>query len=90
MSGETRLRSATERIKLRRAFGERLRELRLAEGFSPSQLDRECRLVPGTIADAEHGRGGEPGLLLILAVCHALDVGADALLGVLPAPREHH
>ncbi len=83
---EGRLLAATELMMLRRAFGVRLRELRHATRVSPSRLAQKCRVAPGTIKDAELGRGGEPGLALILAVCHALNITTDELLEALPVP----
>jgi transcriptional regulator with XRE-family HTH domain len=86
MGGEGRLLAATELMILRRAFGVRLRELRHATRVSPSRLAQKCRVAPRTIKDAESGRGGEPGLALILVICQALNIPTDELLDALPVP----
>jgi transcriptional regulator with XRE-family HTH domain len=88
VSDELRLRTATERMALARAFGVRLRELRLAAGMPPSRLARKCRLSPATVKSAEHGHG-QLTLWLILVLCDGLGVTPDELIGSLPVPREH-
>jgi transcriptional regulator with XRE-family HTH domain len=86
-AGESRLRTASERIALSRAFGARVRELRLAAGLTRAQFARRCRLPTSTISQAELGRG-EPRLVLILILCDGLRVSPDALMGALPVPQE--
>jgi transcriptional regulator with XRE-family HTH domain len=87
VTSESRLRVASERVALMRAFGEKLRELRVARGLSPRELAGRCRISPSTISKTELGRG-EPRLSLILILCDGLDVSPDALMGDLPASRE--
>jgi DNA-binding XRE family transcriptional regulator len=87
LAGESRLRAASERIAPTRAFGARLRELRLAAGLTPAQLADSCRVSPSTISKAELGRG-EPRLMLILVLCDGLRVSPDALIGALPVPQQ--
>jgi hypothetical protein len=40
-----------------------------------------------TISKLELGRGGEPGLTMILIVCDGLAISTDMLLGELPPPQ---
>jgi len=75
-------------MMLTRLFGERMRELRLAAGLSPSRLASRCGVSAETIRKAELGHLAEPGLVLILSVCNGLRVKPDSLLGELPAPKE--
>jgi transcriptional regulator with XRE-family HTH domain len=84
---ESRLRAASERMLLMRAFGERLRQLRLAAGLTRSQLARKCRISQSTLSRAELGRS-EPSLSQILILGDALQVTPDALIGGLPVPQE--
>jgi transcriptional regulator with XRE-family HTH domain len=78
---------ASERIELKRAFGRRLRDLRVAAGLSPDEFASKCRMSPSTISKTELGRS-EPRLALILILCNGLDVSPDALIGDLPAPKK--
>ena len=82
LNGERQLRAATERMMLARAFGERLRELRLAAGVPPSRLARRCRLSPATVKSAERGHG-QVNLWLIIALCDGLGVTPNELIGSL-------
>jgi transcriptional regulator with XRE-family HTH domain len=85
---EDRLRAATERLELTRAFGEQVRGHRKAANLSVKGLAKRCHVPPTTISDLELGRGGEPRLSLILSLCAGLAIGHDTLLGDLPAPKE--
>lgn len=87
MSDKARLAAATDRMILRRAFGAGLRELRRTARVMPWRLHQKCRVALGTIKEAELGRGGEPGLTLILAICNAVNVTTDDLRGALPSTR---
>ncbi len=84
---DRRLRVASERMMLRRAFGQTLRQLRLAAGLTPGRLARKCRVSPATISKAESGIT-EPRLSLILILCDGLGITPDTLIGELPIPQE--
>lgn len=87
MSGERRLRAATERLAITRAFAKNLTRLRTQAGLTPTQLAERCHLPPAIINNTETGRT-EPRLLPILTPCHALDITPNQLIGQLPAPHE--
>lgn len=82
-----RLQAAAERMDLMQAFGERLRELRLARKVTPKRLASRCRVAPEAIRSVEEGRR-EPALSLILILCDGLEVSPDELIGGLPVPQE--
>ncbi len=84
---DTRLRAASERMMLMRAFGQTLRQRRLAAGLTPSRLAQKCRVSPATISKAESGIT-EPRLSLILILCDGLGITPDGLIGELPIPLE--
>jgi transcriptional regulator with XRE-family HTH domain len=75
-------------LALIRAFGEHLRARRQAAGLSTGALAERCRVSVSTISKLELGRGGEPGLTMILIVCDGLAISTDMLLGELPTPQE--
>ncbi len=91
VGGGSRVGAASERMMLMRAFGEKLRQLRLEAGLTPGRLARRCRVVRDTLSKAEGGRI-EPSrgliLILILILCDRLGVCPDTLLGGLPVPQE--
>jgi transcriptional regulator with XRE-family HTH domain len=87
-TSEQRLRASTERLALIRAFGEQLRARRQAADLSTGALAERCRVSVSTISKLELGRGGEPGLTMILIVCDGLAISTDMLLGELPTPQE--
>lgn len=74
-------------MMLMRAFGEKLRQLRLDEGLTPGRLAHKCRVSPATISGVENGRR-EPSLSLILILCDGLELTANELIGDLPIPQE--
>jgi ribosome-binding protein aMBF1 (putative translation factor) len=84
---DRRLRAASERMMLMRAFGQTLRQRRLAAGLTPSRLAQKCRVSPTTISKAESGIS-EPHLSLILILCDGLGITPDTLIGDLPIPQE--
>jgi transcriptional regulator with XRE-family HTH domain len=86
-ASDRRLRAASERMMLMRAFGQRMRRLRLDAGLTPGRLARKCRVSPATINKAESGLS-EPRLSLILILCNGLGVTPDTLIGELPTPQE--
>ena len=81
------MRAASERMMLTRAFGEKLRHLRVAAGLSRAQLASKCRISPSTVSKTELGHS-EPRLSLILILCDGLDLRPERLLGELPIPQE--
>ncbi len=87
VTAESRLRAASERMTLMRAFGQRLRELRLAAGLTRRQLARKGCISQSTISKAELGRS-EPSLSLILILGAALSITPGTLIGGLPAPQQ--
>jgi transcriptional regulator with XRE-family HTH domain len=70
-----------------RAFGEKLRQLRLAKGLPPGRLSRKCRVLPDTIRKIGEGRS-EASLSMILILCDGLGVSPEALIGGLPVLQE--
>jgi transcriptional regulator with XRE-family HTH domain len=68
-----------------RAFGERVRRLRITAALSEDELARRCGLV--TISKIETGRR-EPRLSQILMLCDGLGVPPDTLMRDLPEPQE--
>jgi transcriptional regulator with XRE-family HTH domain len=74
-------------MMLMRAFGEKLRHLRVAAGLSRAQLAGKCRISPSTVSKTELGHS-EPRLSLILILCDGLDLSPNALIGELPVPQE--
>jgi transcriptional regulator with XRE-family HTH domain len=84
---DRRLAAATERMKLIRDFGERVRELRERQGLSHEQLAQRCRLDPSVLSAMELGHG-DPGLLTSLIVAQGLGMTASELLRETEAPRE--
>ena len=84
---DRRLRAASERMMLMRAFGQRMRKVRLDAGLTPGRLARKCRVSPATISKVESGVS-EPRLSLILILCDGLAVTPDTLIGELPTPQE--
>jgi DNA-binding XRE family transcriptional regulator len=86
-AGEARLRSASERMMLTRAFGEKLQHRRVAAGLSRAQLASRCRISPSTVSKIELGQS-EPRLSLILILCDGLDLTPGTLIGELPIPQE--
>ncbi len=74
-------------MMMMRAFGERLRDLRLTAGLNRWQLARRCRISSSKIRKTELGRS-EPSLSLILILCDGLDLPPDTLIGGLPVPQE--
>jgi transcriptional regulator with XRE-family HTH domain len=87
VKAESRLRAASERMMLTRAFGVALRDLRLAAGLTRARLAGKCRISSSTLRKIEVGHG-EPSLLMILILCDGLGVNPDALIGGLPVPQE--
>jgi DNA-binding CsgD family transcriptional regulator len=77
-SSGPRLLGADRRATVARAFGERVRGLRIAKGLSEGELAERCGVPPATITRTELG-GKEPPLCLILS----LSAGLDVLPGVL-------
>jgi ribosome-binding protein aMBF1 (putative translation factor) len=84
---DRRLRVASERMMLMRAFGLTLRQQRLAAGLTPGRLARKCRVSPAMIGKAESGLT-EPRLSLILILCDGFAITPDTLIGELPIPKE--
>jgi DNA-binding CsgD family transcriptional regulator/DNA-binding XRE family transcriptional regulator len=65
-----------------RAFGERIRDLRIEAGLSEGDLAARCGVARSTIKKTELGRG-EPRLSLILTLCDGLGVSPGVLMGDL-------
>jgi transcriptional regulator with XRE-family HTH domain len=72
---------------LMRAFGEKLRDLRVTAGLNHRQLAHKCRISPATLGKIELGRS-EPSLSLILILCDGLGISPNSLIGELPVPEE--
>ena len=67
--------------------GEKIRELRMAAGFSQEQLAELSSLNRVTIAKYETGRI-EPGAQALSRIADALDVSVDAILGKSASPAD--
>lgn len=65
-----------------RAFGDRMRELRVREGISQDGLAREADVHPTSIGRLERG-GREPRLTTILRLAHGLGVEPGELVNGL-------
>lgn len=63
-----------------------LRAIRLARGFTQTDLAKAANLAQSAICDYEQGKK-RPGLVAINRLCNALGCTADELLGRKP-PRE--
>jgi transcriptional regulator with XRE-family HTH domain len=68
----------TERQALK-AFGKRLRALRLERGWTQERLAEAADLHENYISRLETGNQ-EPGLFVILRLCHAFEIKAGELL----------
>jgi transcriptional regulator with XRE-family HTH domain len=74
-------------MMLTRAFGETLRDLRLAAGLTPARPAGKSRISSSALRKTELGHG-EPSLSMILILCDGLGIKPDALIGGLPVPQE--
>jgi transcriptional regulator with XRE-family HTH domain len=88
LMSEARFNAAAERLELKHAFGEKVRERREAANLSVARLAKRCRLSHSTIAKIEAGRGGDPSLWIILILCEVFEISPSTLLAGLDAPRE--
>jgi DNA-binding CsgD family transcriptional regulator len=79
-----RLLRADRRTTVTRAFGERVRGLRIAADLSKGELAVRCGVPRPTIIETEAG-SYEPRLSLILTLCDGLGVSPDGLMGDLVA-----
>ena len=62
-------------------INERIKELRKAQGLTQVQLAEKCGFTQGAITDWEMGKK-QPSAEAIIALCKALDISADYLLGL--------
>ncbi|MDE7181688.1 MAG: helix-turn-helix domain-containing protein [Clostridia bacterium] len=62
-------------------FPQRLRELRFEKGYSQKQLAQLINTTDDSIFSWEKGRS-QPSIEMILALCKALEISADYLLGL--------
>lgn len=70
------------KLRLNRAFGDRMRELRDREGVSQDTLARACDVHPTSIGRLERG-GREPKLTTILRIADGLGVEPGELVNGL-------
>jgi len=63
-------------------FGQRVRELRKARGWTQEQLAEAADLHENYISRLETGEQ-EPGLFTILRLCRAFEISAGVLLDVM-------
>jgi len=70
------------------SFGERLKQARLARGWSQAELKRQCGVPQGLISRMEHGLVKEPGLTVLRRLARALGVTADFLVGIYDEPPD--
>ncbi|GAA2372687.1 MULTISPECIES: helix-turn-helix domain-containing protein [Gordonia] len=64
-------------------IADRLRELRLARGFSLSELARRADIGKATLSEIESGRRN-PNIETLYALCEPLDVPLTGMLGETP------
>ena len=81
------LRRMDETDWLRTAFGDLLRELREERGMSQAQLALESELDQTFVSLLERGRR-QPTLATLFALCDALRVQPDAVVGRLMNSRK--
>ncbi|HOX68180.1 MAG TPA: helix-turn-helix transcriptional regulator [Burkholderiaceae bacterium] len=74
-------------VSPQRAFGERVRELRLAGGLTQDDLAERCGLFRTYLSRIETGRAN-PTLTMIDALASSLGVPIVALFGVPATPVE--
>jgi transcriptional regulator with XRE-family HTH domain len=65
-----------------KGFGQRVRELRKARGWTQEQLAESADLHENYISRLETGEQ-EPGLFTILRLCRAFEMSAGEMLGHL-------
>lgn len=69
-------------------FGQRLRTLRTREGMTQAELAARLGVGQGHIATLEAAKEGrQPSVGFLVAVAQLFGVGADDLLGLVPAPK---
>jgi transcriptional regulator with XRE-family HTH domain len=73
---------------LRTAFGTLLKELREERGLSQSQLALESELDQTFVSLLERGRR-QPTLITLFALCDALKIEPDTVVGRLVAARKN-
>lgn len=71
---------------LRTAFGDLLRTLREERGLSQAQLALDSELDQTFVSLLEHGRR-QPTLLTLFALCDALGVEPDIVVGKIATAR---
>jgi transcriptional regulator with XRE-family HTH domain len=81
------LRRMDEADWLRTAFGDLLRELREKRGLSQAQLALESELDQTFVSLLERGRR-QPTLVTLFALCDALRVEPDTVVGELVNARK--
>ncbi|WP_341327482.1 helix-turn-helix transcriptional regulator [Methylotuvimicrobium sp. KM2] len=69
-------------------FGERLKEARLASGYSAKSLATILEVTPSELGDIELGRMESIPLSFIVRACNILKVEPGYLLGTLDGPSE--
>jgi transcriptional regulator with XRE-family HTH domain len=82
------LRGMDENDWLRTAFGTLLKELREERGLSQAQLALESELDQTFVSLLERGQR-QPTLITLFALCEALRVEPDAVVGRLMTARKH-
>lgn len=79
--------SAPVPVSPQRAFGARVRELRLAAGMTQDDLSERCGLFRTYVSRIETGQAN-PTLTMIHALAVSLGVPVPALFGVPAVPRK--
>ncbi len=74
-------------VSPQRAFGARVRELRLAAGMTQDDLSERCGLFRTYVSRIETGQAN-PSLTMIHALAVSLGVPIPALFGVPAVPRK--
>jgi transcriptional regulator with XRE-family HTH domain len=77
---------ASARAEMLRVFGERLRELRSARGWTSERLAQESSLTVSSVSNIERGLQ-EPRLSTLLVLGETLEVKPSVLLEGIAVPR---
>jgi transcriptional regulator with XRE-family HTH domain len=78
--------AAAARAEMLGAFGERLRDLRKARGWTSERLAQESSLTVSSVSNIERALQ-EPRLSTLLILLETLDVRPAEMLAEIPAPR---
>ncbi len=81
--------AASPRAEMLSVFGERLRKLRSARGWTSERLAQEASLTVSSVSNMERALQ-EPRLSTLLLLVETLEVQPSELLMGIPAPHKPH